>query len=500
MTLGPLEILRHLEIGERVAEEEVERLEKYFVETDQWRQMDAGKVDVVYGPKGSGKSALYTLLNKRENEFFDRGILLAAGENVRGATVFRSMVTDPPPSELAFQSLWKLYCLTLIANTLRSYDVREGKASQLIASLVEAGLLPTSTTISAIFKSVTAYLRNWLSRDAKSVTYELSVDAATGTPTVSRKTEFADQTEQQNLNEIPVDELLDMANSALEAAGLKLWLLFDRLDVAFADSANLERNALRALFRTYNDMKSYSNISLKIFVRDDIWRRITEGGFTEASHITRSLTISWSPESLLNLIVLRLLSNQPIIDYCGVDADAVRSDYAAQKNLFYSLVPDKIDSGKNPKTFEWMVSRTTDGTEQPAPRELIHLLSTVRKLQILRFERGAAEVEETQIFERAPFKEALTEVSKVRYEQTLLAEYPALRDYLNQLEGEKCEQTPESLAKLWNVPIEEASRIAKQLSEVGFFYVIGDKANPSFWAAFLYRPALNLVQGKAEVQ
>jgi len=493
-----LALLRSVEIGERVAEEEVEKLEKYFVKTEQWSQMEAGEVDVVYGPKGSGKSAIYTLLNKKESEFFDRGILLAAGENVRGATVFRSVVSDPPPSELAFQYLWKLYCLTLIANTLRSYDIKGGNAASLISSLDKAGLLPASSGLAAIFKAVTTYLKSWMARDAKSVEYALTVDATTGAPTVARKTEFAEQSERQNLDDIPVDELLEMADGALESAGVKLWLLFDRLDVAFADSPELERNALRALFRAYNDLKAFANISLKIFVRDDIWRRITEGGFTEASHITKSLTIAWTTESLLNLIVLRLLSNPSLVDYYGVDADAVRSSYKAQEELFYRLVPTKIDSGKNPDTFEWMVSRTTDGTGSPAPRELIHLLGAVRKLQIQRFERGSAEVEDAQIFERPPFKEALKEVSRVRYEQTLLAEYPALREYLERLDGEKCEQTPQALSKLWGVNEGEALKIARRLSEVGFFAIVGDKASPSFWAAFLYRPALNLVQGKAE--
>lgn len=493
-----LDLLRTLEIGERVAEEEAEKLQKYFVETEQWRQMEAGEVDVVYGPKGSGKSALYTLLNTKENDFFDRGILLAAGENVRGATVFRSVVSDPPPSELAFQYLWKLYCLTLIANTLRSYDIKDGNSTSLIASLDKAGLLPASTGLAAIFKAVTTYLKNWLNRDAKSVEHALTIDHLTGAATVTRKTEFSQQSEHHNLGDIPVDELLEMADAALASAGLKLWLLFDRLDVAFAESPELERNALRALFRAYNDLKAFQHISLKIFVRDDIWKRITEGGFTEASHITRNLTISWSPESLLNLIVLRLLSNQSVIDYCGVDAEKVRANYDAQKELFYRLAPAQIDSGKNPLTFEWMVSRTTDGTGNPAPRELIHLLSTVKKLQIQRFERGAADVEGEQIFERPPFKEALKEVSKVRYEQTLLAEYPTLREYLEKLEGEKCEQTPETLGKLWGLEPDEALKVARRLADVGFFTVVGDKSAPSFWAAFLYRPALNLIQGKAE--
>ena len=32
----------------------------------------------------------------------------------------------------------------------------------------------------------------------------------------------------------------------------------------------------------------FDNIKLKIFVRDDIWQRISEGGFAEASHITKN--------------------------------------------------------------------------------------------------------------------------------------------------------------------------------------------------------------------
>ena len=111
--ISKIQVLKNLEIGERVAEEESDQLEKYFVETDQWQQIINGNIDVIYGPKGSGKSAIYTLLNKKESELFDKGILIASAENVRGATVFRTIVSDPPPSELSFIYLWKLYCLIL---------------------------------------------------------------------------------------------------------------------------------------------------------------------------------------------------------------------------------------------------------------------------------------------------------------------------------------------------------------------------------------------------
>jgi ABC-type uncharacterized transport system YnjBCD ATPase subunit len=62
------EILRSISFGQRVAEEEADLLETYFVETDQWTRLFRGDIDVVYGPKGSGKSALYSLLIAKSGE------------------------------------------------------------------------------------------------------------------------------------------------------------------------------------------------------------------------------------------------------------------------------------------------------------------------------------------------------------------------------------------------------------------------------------------------
>jgi hypothetical protein len=491
-----LEVLKNLAVGERVAEEESEQLENYFVETDQWHKMVGGNIDVVYGPKGSGKSALYTLLNKKDGELFDRGVLLVSAENVRGATVFRTIVADPPPSELSFIYLWKIYSLCLIAKALREYEVKNENSQALIGALEKVGLLPTASSLAVLFRSVTNYFKGWLKRDTKAVEYAVTIDPTTGAPTISRKTEFADISEEQSLGEIPVEELYEIANKALTKAGLSVWVLFDRLDVAFADSLDLERNALRALFRAYNDLKAYTNLSLKIFVRDDIWQRITLGGFTEASHITKSVHITWSEESLLNLIMLRLLNNQSLIDYAEVNPNEIRSDYQKQHDLFYRLFPRQVDTGKNPDTFNWILSRTTDSSGNSVPREVIHLLEMAKEIQIRKLERGSDEPPESQLFDRPSFKEALPIVSKVRFEQTLLAEYPDMREHLIKLANEKAEQTPESLQKLWNKGEEETSEIARRLAEIGFFDIRGTKEEPTFWIPFLYRSALNLVQGK----
>ena len=72
-----------------------------------------------------------------------------------------------------------------------------------------------------------------------------------------------------------------------------------------------------------------------------------------------------------------------------------------------------------------------------------------------------------------------------------------LKPYLDKLEGEKTEQTLESLSKLWKCQAEKATEMAELLTEAGFFERKGAKDNPTYWVPFLYRDALNLVQGTA---
>ena len=94
--LNKYEILKSISFGQRVAEDEADMLATYFVETDQWTRLFRGDIDVIYGPKGSGKSALYSLLLAKSGELFDRSILLVPAENPRGTTAFRDLGIDPP--------------------------------------------------------------------------------------------------------------------------------------------------------------------------------------------------------------------------------------------------------------------------------------------------------------------------------------------------------------------------------------------------------------------
>ena len=493
-----LQILKDITLGQRVAEEEADELQKYFVKTAQWEQLAAGKIDVVYGPKGSGKSALYTSLLQQSASFRKKNIIVASAENPRGTTVFKSIATDPPPTETEFTSLWKLYVLVIAAKWIRSACANISEAKSLISALETAELLPTGDNLGSYFRSAAKYVKGWLGRDATSVEYEIGVEPTTGMPTaLKRKASYAAKAKQsRSLDDLPIDELLTVADAVIKKAGLTFWLAFDRLDVAFVETPELERNALRALFRAYNDLKSRASIRLKIFVRDDVWRRITEGGFTEASHITKSLHISWSEENILNLLVLRLIASEKLREYYKVKVADIKGSYDQQVALFYRIFPDKVATGKNPSTLGWIVSRTSDASATGKPREVIHLVDVARQHQMGEIERGGKAPGGEQLFDRASIKAALPLVSKVYFEQTVLAEYPDVKDSLESLDGQKATQRIASLSKLWGVKEDRATEIAKRLADIGFFEKKGNK-DPEFRVPFLLRPALNMVQGQA---
>jgi len=88
------------------------------------------------------------------------------------------------------------------------------------------------------------------------------------------------------------------------------------------------------------------------------------------------------------------------------------------------------------------------------------------------------------------FKEALPIVSETRYHQNLIAEYP--------LNGEKTEQTIDSLAELWEMNPDQAVVQAQRLVEIGFFQLRGSKDAETFWVPFLFRDALSMSQGLAD--
>jgi hypothetical protein len=488
-------VLASISFGQRVAEEELQELSRYFVQTEQWRRLLAGEADVVYGAKGAGKSALYATLIKHEDDLRGRGILLVSAENPRGQPVFKDLVDDPPTSEAEFRNLWKVYFLQLLGQRFREEELDSAEAKQFVAKLEESALLPRGGGLKALVRTALDYVR--LFAKPQGIETAIKLDPASGMPAgFSGKIFFKEPSAAAAATGIvSVEALFALADEALVRADLSIWLLFDRLDVAFAESLDLEQNALRALFVAYADVRQYERLTPKIFLRSDIWTRITAAGFREASHITKTITISWDQQQLMNLLVRRILQSDEVAEYYSIKATTVLADVAAQDALFYRIFPAQVDVGsRRPTTYDWILSRTRDSQGSTAPRELIHLLSEAREEQLKRYDIGEAAPADEALVAGQTLKKALEEVSRVRLNQTLFAEFPALRPLILKLKASKTQQTIDSLMDLWRMDVEKATEAASQLVDVGFF----EQRGSDYWVPFLYRDALEMVQGTVD--
>ena len=124
-------------------------------------ELIGGEIDVVYGPKGSGKSALYSLLVTRTNTLFDKKILLAPAENPRCTAAFSELIADPPASEREFVSLWKIYLLSLLCGVFEDYGFEGESAAEVRTFLEREGLLKGKSDLKALVRRSFDYVKSF---------------------------------------------------------------------------------------------------------------------------------------------------------------------------------------------------------------------------------------------------------------------------------------------------------------------------------------------------
>lgn len=493
------ELLESISFGESIAEQEADKLKDYFFQTDFWRSVRNGKNDIVYGAKGAGKSAIYMSLVNDIDNLFDESILVSLAENPQGNTAFSNLKNDPPTSEIEFVRLWKLYFLVITSRVLEEYTINDKSALKIRQILTDCNLIPAQNKLSSFLKVCYDFMKSF--RNGKEISTTAEFDSMTGMYSGQKFSLSFGEPSKSDFDKglIPIEHAFDLLEESLTNNNVDLWIIIDRLDVAFLESEELEINALRALFKAYLDLAQYKSIKIKIFLRDDIWQKITAVGFREASHITKFQNLSWSKETLLNLLIRRVLDNPTLISELNLDKEDILSDINKQEELFYILFPNQVDLGsKKPTTIDWALSRTRDGKGINTPRELIQLFSHARTIELKKLETGINNLENNQIISRQSLKQAVEEVSKQRIEQTIFAEFPALREFIQKLRSDKADHTLQTLSQKWSMTLPDTSEIAKELEKIGFFEQRGDNSSPIYRVPFMYRPYLEILQGSAE--
>ncbi len=481
------DVLRPLQLGSSVAEHD-EALEDYFIETEVFRALVADHRDTIAGDKGTGKTALYRILQKRYPTLLP-DVEVLAGFNPAGAPVFQRLAEGEPLEEGQYVTIWKAYVLSLVGNWV--LQLNEGAFSdrmkELDAVLRKTGLHSADDSAGTIFSQIVNLVRRMTNPKSAEVTATITPD---GLPVIAPRVEFADAPGNEEL--VRHDEALRLLNDVLDEVGYSVWVVLDRLDEAFQGFPQAEVPALRALLRTYLDLSEFDRLTLKLFVRKDLFRRIIEGGFVNLTHVNaRKVEIVWDEEDLFDLLCRRLRENTGFVEALGLSSNATNND------LFYAVFPRQVDQGsRRPTTWNWMLARIRDGNGIAPPRNLIDLVTKAQEAQLRKEQRGATQFDPTGdggVIQSDAIKRGLAALSTERVEDTLLAEAGEYAPLIERFRDGRAEHNDDSLAETLNVPTTGVRTEIKALIEIGFLEQTGE----TFKIPMIYRGGLSITQGKA---
>ncbi|NWF33178.1 hypothetical protein HH110_08975 [Stenotrophomonas sp. SAM-B] len=484
-------LLQSLQLGSSVAEFD-QSLEKYFVENQAFTALIKNEADVVAGDKGTGKTALFRILQERRAKIPELvGIEVIEGFNPVGSPIFQRLVHQAVMTEGQYASLWKAYFLSLIGNWLLGIVGKDySEASAELDRLLEAaGLRSRDDKPETIFsKIVNAVQRALLVRPAAAqVEFSLS---ETGLPVITPRLEFTPIESVKNVEEVSYSEAFALLDRCLAELDVTVWVAMDRLDEAFQGFPDVEVPALRALLRTYLDLLAFDKLRLKLFVRRDLFRRVIGGGFVNLTHINvRKTEISWDDRELMYLLAQRVRDSGDFLKLLGlVGAD--------DETIFYRIFPNKVDQAeRKPTSFNWMMSRIRDGNNVKPPRNLIDLANSAREVQINMDTRANRDYDPDQPLVSADaIREAHGRLSSKRVEDTLLAEAGTeLGALINRFKRSKAEHNLDTLSQVLALSGDELSIRVGQLTEIGFL----EELKASWKIPMLYREGLEITQGKA---
>jgi hypothetical protein len=479
------EVLRMLEIGNSVAEFDDE-LEKYFVETEAFRSLVHGRADVVAGDKGTGKTALFRILQKKYRQLPElENVEVITAFNPTGNPVFQRLVQEQPLTEGQYRSVWKTYFLSLVGNwSLRIAAGSSPSFSQLGELLERAGLDFNDDNPATVFNRLVNLVKKVIPAAAEAK-FTLS---ETGIPIVVPRLEFGVREQAAN-EEVSHEDALRLLDTCIGELGLQVWLVLDRLDEAFQGFPAVEVPALRALLRSYLDLGAYRNLRLKLFVRRDLFRKIIGAGFVNLTHINaRKIEIVWDEDDLLSLLCRRIRESGDFVNRLGA------ADFN-NAQLFAAVFPEQVDAGKRkPTTWNWVMARIRDGNQVKPPRNLIDLSMKAREAQLRREERDARVFARgVPIIESDAMRRALSRLSEERVEDTLMAEAGDAAGLVERFRKQRSEHSRESLEQVLERRNGELDVAIRRLQEIGFL----EETGQTYKIPMLYRDGLQIVQGKA---
>lgn len=505
------DLIESLNIGANVAEQDL-FLEQAKVETPILNDFLADKIDFILGSKGSGKTSIFRLTQAIKDDLLDKYDLhLITGVEPQGDAVFELFKKEFASfSESDFGNFWKIYFINLIYNDFinnKQFEPRiktsQPEVKEFINECTCIGV-PQINRASSLREIVEKTISSIKSRKIKKIKGGVACNANQPSLLFPHfEVEFEDNKSIKEEDGLPIyiNKLGTVVEKILEKAGLRIWILLDRLDVVFEHGGQLEFLALRGLLRAYESFQvsagnPYKYLRIKMFLRDDIFdfllspdkfKRIstyrTPKNLPALTHITSRATktpLRWTREEIQQLMLKRLFLSTPLRTYYKISISDLNTE-KSRNDIWNKIFGDKIEPGdKKPDSLSWIYVRLSDA-HQVTPRSAIDFLEGVIFEQKRLFKLNS--VEQERLFSPQAIKHGIVTASLEKYTKETKNEYPKIVQHIEKLRGHSAQiSSPKEIFG------ENFFEIISELEKIGLISKIGDK----YKVSFIFRAALDI--------
>lgn len=482
-------VLRRLDFGGIVAEHD-NLLTQCFIKSPELDELTQDKKDLILGAKGAGKSALWKEIKDNQSnypELYNVNFRLIANPN--GDPEFREVLkaisSEEFPDYDELRTAWKLYFLSQFWKATSDSLPPSRDKQNLENDFKKYGIIQSeSNRLKVAFAYSLAKARALRQIDVK-WTEGLSLS-------------FSDEDLKAggSAAAIPFNDLAQQLNDLSTASDQRFWLILDRLDEIILGDEERENIVLKGLLLAYRDFSDYPSLRLKIFLRDDVYQRVTSlGHFPALTHVRSRAAgpIRWQHEDLLHLLTKRLAENKILNEYLSTNKPPLPTPLS-RREYFYRIFPEKVDKGRAADGFKWVFDRIIDGNGVATPRDLLSVFDAAKSIQIDQFTRDNIELPLEILFSEDTMRKAVRKVATDNLETRIYAEYPDLLLHIKAFTNDKADHNEETLARILG---NDYASILPRLERVGFIYKRSRNGINMWTIPFFYSFALDIKRGAA---
>lgn len=271
-----------------------------------------------------------------------------------------------------------------------------------------------------------------------------------------------------------VKDAIDIINEKAQEKSQTFLFLYDDLDEDFPEADEIRQQALTGLFQLIQscDARRLTAIRFKIFLREDIWNRLS---FDNKSHFNgRDILLQWTRIDFLRLALRQAIQSEKfkgLVDrFSPIESIDQANGEAIEKALQLLWGIRRRQGDKAKYVSRWVYERLTDSSGTTFPRSLSILLKGAKEQELSYEGQTSIKLPTDRLLRAKSLEIGLKKASEERC-NAIKEEYSYLSKFFDSLKDVSALLSKEELYNVWHKSVQDNissfDEFVNLLSEIG---------------------------------